>query len=80
MSPTGVLMRKSDGRSVLGLDKPGRELQGSDRGGDENRVVLVRFGREGPRDVDVREKGEVFEEERRWVEENEDRAWVKGKI
>jgi hypothetical protein len=64
MSPIGILMRKSDGRSVLGLEKPGPELMGSGRGGDEKRVVLVRFGKEGPRDVDVRDRVEILEEER----------------
>lgn len=57
-------MRKSDGRSVLGLDKPGPELVGSGRGGDGERVVLVRFSKEGPRDVEVRWRKEVLEEER----------------
>lgn len=64
MSPIGLLMRKSDGRSVLALDKPGPELKGSGRGGDEGRVVLVRFRKEGPRDVEVRGRGEVLAEER----------------
>jgi hypothetical protein len=63
MSPIGLLTGK-DGRSVLGLEKPGPELKGSGRAGDEKRVVLVRFGRGGPRDVDVRERVEVLEEER----------------
>lgn len=64
MSPTGLLMRKSDGRSVLGLEKPGLELEGSVRRGDGKRVVLVRFGKGGPRDVEVLEKGEVLDGER----------------
>ena len=64
MSPTGLMMRKSDGRSVLALDKPGPELKGSGRGGDARRVVLVRFSKEGPRDVDVRERAEGVAEEK----------------
>ncbi|KAN0093745.1 hypothetical protein V8E51_016929 [Hyaloscypha variabilis] len=64
MSPIGILMRKSDGRSVLGLEKPGPELKDSGRGGDEKRVVLVKFSREGPRDVEVRERVEVLREEK----------------
>jgi hypothetical protein len=64
MSPIGILMGR-DGRSVLGLEKPGPELKESGRGGDEKRVVLVRFGREGPRDVEVKERAEVLEEKRR---------------
>jgi hypothetical protein len=65
MSPVGLMMRKSDGRSVLGLEKPGPELKGSGRGGDAERVVLVRFGKEGPRDVDVRGRKEILEEEKK---------------
>lgn len=64
MSPIGLMMRKSDGRSVLGLDKQGPELSGNGRRGDEKRVVLVKFGKEGPKDVDVRDRIEVLEEER----------------
>lgn len=49
---------------VLGLDKPGLELEGSGRRGDEERVVLVEFRKDGPRKVEVRWRREVFSEER----------------
>lgn len=62
-------MMTKDGRSVLGLDYPGPELEGSGRGGDGERVVLVRFKKEGPRDVEVRGRREVFDAERRGTEE-----------
>ncbi len=65
MSPTGLFMRKTDGRSVLALDKPGPELADSGRRGDRDRVVLVRFSKEGPRDVEVRFRREVLAEEER---------------
>lgn len=64
MSPTGLLMRKSDGRSVLALDKPGPELKDSGRRGDEKRVVLVKFSKEGPRNVEVRLRKDVLDEEK----------------
>ncbi|KAG9232945.1 hypothetical protein BJ875DRAFT_485603 [Amylocarpus encephaloides] len=64
MSPTSLLMRKSDGRVVLALDKPGPELKGSGRKGDTLRVVLVKFGKGGPRDVEVRWRKDVLDEER----------------
>lgn len=64
MSPTGLFLRKSDGRSVLALDKPGPELNGSDRRGDSERVVLVKFSKEGPRNVDVRRRKDVLAEEK----------------
>lgn len=70
MSPIGLLMRKSDGRSVLGLEKPGPELKGSGRGGDEKRVVLVKFSKEGPRDVEVRERAEILAEEKEFLSKN----------
>ncbi|KAK4998473.1 hypothetical protein LTR16_007043, partial [Cryomyces antarcticus] len=64
ISPLAVMKRKGDGRVVLGLDRPGLELENSDRKGDSERVVLVNFNKEGPRNVEVRLKKEVFEEER----------------
>ena len=64
ISPTRFMSRKEDGRQVLGLDKPGPELRGSDRKGEFDRVVLVDFRKEGPRKVDVRWRKDVLEEER----------------
>ncbi|KAH6651307.1 hypothetical protein F5144DRAFT_544239 [Chaetomium tenue] len=65
MSPSMLFVRRRDGRVVLALDKPGAELRGTGRGGDAERVVLVRFEGGGPREVEVRGRGEVVEEERR---------------
>jgi hypothetical protein len=64
MSPVGLLMRKSDGRSVLSLERPGPELKDSGRRGDEKRVVLVKFSKEGPRNVEVRLRKEVLDDEK----------------
>lgn len=64
MSPQILFTRKSDGRLVLGLDKPGYELEGSGRGGDFGRVVLVNFGKQGPRNVEVRNRKDILREER----------------
>lgn len=64
MSPEVLFVRRSDGRLVLGIDKPAAELRGIGRGGDFERVVLARFGKEGPRDVEVRNREDVFQEER----------------
>ncbi|KAK3309399.1 uncharacterized protein B0T15DRAFT_506184 [Chaetomium strumarium] len=64
ISPAALFVRQRDGRVVLGLDKPGPELRGSRRGGDWDRVVLVRFEKGGPRDVEVRWRDEVVKEER----------------
>ncbi|KAI1384183.1 uncharacterized protein F4822DRAFT_434123 [Hypoxylon trugodes] len=65
ISPTVLGIRSSDKRSILALDKPGPELKGSDRGGDWERVVLVNFAKGVARDVEVRGRKEVLEEERR---------------
>lgn len=71
ISPIGIMMRKSDGRSVLGLEKSGPELRGSGRGGDEKRVVLVKFGKEGPRNVEVRDRAEILAEEKAFLQKQE---------
>lgn len=62
MSPEVLFKRESDGRLVLGVDKPGWELKGTGRGGDWERVVLAAFGKEGPRNVEVRDREEVLRE------------------
>lgn len=65
ISPVQLFRRNSDRRAVLWLEKPGYELEGSHRKGDSERVVLVNFKKEGPRDVEVRWRKAVFDEERR---------------
>ena len=64
ISPTALLWKRSDGRAVLALDKPGAELNGSSRKGDTERVILVNFRKEGPRNVEVAWKKDIFEAER----------------
>ncbi|OXV09567.1 hypothetical protein Egran_02669 [Elaphomyces granulatus] len=49
-----------DKRHVLALDSPGLEMQGVDKRGETEMVVLVRFEKEGPRDVDVRWKKDII--------------------
>jgi len=71
MSPHNLFIREGDGRVVLGLDKPGPELKGSGRGGDWERVVLVKFTRDGPRKVEVRGREEVLREEKETKRERE---------
>lgn len=64
ISPIQFMQSKKSGRSILGLDKPGLELKDSGRRGEAERVVLVNFGKDGPRNVEVRWRKEVLEEER----------------
>lgn len=64
MSPEPLFTQESDGRLVLGVDKPGSELKSSGRGGDFERVVLVHFKKEGPRNVEVQQRADVLGEEK----------------
>ncbi|KAL7620762.1 hypothetical protein AAE478_009760 [Parahypoxylon ruwenzoriense] len=66
ISPTALGIRQSDRRVILGLDKPGPELKGTDRGGDWERVVLVKFAKGVARDVEIRGREEVLAEEREY--------------
>ncbi|KAI5305444.1 hypothetical protein KEM56_004415 [Ascosphaera pollenicola] len=59
MSPS-VIGLNPDKRLILGLDSPGRELEGSKVKGDSERVILVNFRKDGPREVEVRWKKEVL--------------------
>lgn len=59
-----MFIREGDGRVVLGLEKPGLELKGSDRAGDWDRVVLVSFGKGGPSKVEVRLREDILKEEK----------------
>ncbi|EER43003.1 40S ribosomal protein S21 [Histoplasma capsulatum var. duboisii H88] len=52
ISPT-TIGHATDGRSILRLDYVGPELQGSAKKGEPDRVVLVRFCKEGPREVET---------------------------
>jgi len=64
ISPIQFMKLKSDGRIVLSLDKPGHELEGSERRGEKERVVLVNFKKEGPRNVEVKWRKDVLVNER----------------
>lgn len=64
ISPSVLPRKQTDGRAVFALDKPGLELEGSGRRGDSERVMLVRFRKEGPRDVEVVWKKDILQEDR----------------
>ncbi|KNG87985.1 NUDIX family hydrolase [Aspergillus nomiae NRRL 13137] len=59
-----MLKMSSDGRTVLALDHPGPELKGTDRQGEPDRVVLVKFAKGTARQVEVRWKKDVFSEDK----------------
>lgn len=79
ISPMGLSFGRADGRAVLALDKPGPELKDTDLRGDDQRVVLVKFQKEGPRRVEVRWRKDVMEEERKEREARGGKATEKGK-
>ncbi|KEF56582.1 uncharacterized protein A1O9_06771 [Exophiala aquamarina CBS 119918] len=64
ISPIGAQFGRPDKRSVLSLDKPGPELKGSGLSGEKDRVVLVKFSKEGPREVEVAWRKDVMKEGR----------------
>ena len=70
----------SDGRTVLDLSKPGMELKGSGLSGDTERVIFVKFRKEGPREVDVGWRREVLEDKRRMDEERERKKKGEAKL
>lgn len=71
ISPIGLQFGREDGRSVLALDKPGPELKASGLKGDSDYVVLVKFSKEGPRQVDVALRKDVLREDRLLKEQKE---------
>ncbi|KAF4156862.1 hypothetical protein CNMCM6936_002342 [Aspergillus lentulus] len=58
-----MLKMSSDGRTVLALDHPGPELEGTNRAGEPDRVVYVQFKQGAARKLDVRWKKDVFAEQ-----------------
>lgn len=55
----------ADKRAVLSLDHPGPELQGSGKKGESDRVILVKFDKNGPRKLDVAFKKDIILNEER---------------
>ena len=63
ISPIGGPLNK-DKRQTLMLNSPGPELKNSGLVGDDSRVVVASFQKEGPRQLEVRWKSEVLAEDR----------------
>ncbi|CAK1357773.1 hypothetical protein CB0940_07535 [Cercospora beticola] len=53
--------KREDGRQVLALNRPGPELEGTDRRGPNDQCVLVDFKREGPRRLAVISRADALE-------------------
>ncbi|KIW19338.1 hypothetical protein PV08_03632 [Exophiala spinifera] len=74
ISPIGLQFGREDGRTVLSLDKPGPELRGSGLKGDSEYVVLVKFRKEGPRELDVAFRKDVLRDERELKAQKQERG------
>ncbi|KAJ5735504.1 uncharacterized protein N7483_000629 [Penicillium malachiteum] len=57
-----VLKMTEDGRSVLALDNAGPELKGSERRGESDRVVVLKFKKGSSREVTVAWKKDILRE------------------
>lgn len=55
-----VAKASDDGRAILSCESPGPELEGTDRGGDYDRVVIIRSWDKTPREVEVRWRRDVL--------------------
>ena len=72
ISPIGQGMA-ADGRAILHLANGSPELRDSELKGDDSRVVLVKFNKEGPRQLEVRMRKEVLEEVRQQQKRKEEK-------
>ena len=72
ISPMGQGMT-GDGRAILHLGNGCPELKDSELKGDDSRVVLVKFNKEGPRQLEVRMRKEVLEEVRQQQKKKEEK-------
>ncbi|OQO14236.1 hypothetical protein B0A48_01112 [Cryoendolithus antarcticus] len=63
VQPPRTGQKRDDGRNVLGLDRPGPELEaeGSGRKGLKSQCVLVEFKKDGPRRVAVISRSEAMD-------------------
>lgn len=60
ISPYMLSFDKESGEAVVGLDRPGAELEGTGRRGDGERVVLVKMEKQGARVLDVRSRDDFL--------------------
>ncbi|KAJ1330901.1 IMP dehydrogenase [Microdochium nivale] len=80
MSPMSIGLKRADSRAILTLDKPGRELADTDRGGDWERCVLVKFGGPGPTQVEIVDRDEIFAEMKADREKKDDQDGSGSKL
>jgi hypothetical protein len=62
ISPQALIGKVGDGRAVLSLEHPGMGLEKQGRRGIKDYVVMVKFSKEGPRDVQIKTRKEIFKD------------------
>jgi len=60
ISPQALIGQIGDGRAVLSLEHPGMGLEEQGRKGIKDYVVMVKFSKEGPRNVEIKTKKEIL--------------------
>ncbi|QDS70290.1 hypothetical protein FKW77_007999 [Venturia effusa] len=60
ISPQALIGQLGNGKVVLSLEHPGLDLEQHGRKGVKDFVVLVKFSKEGPRDVEIKTRKEIM--------------------
>ena len=75
ISPRGFIFRQRDGRAVLALDSPGPEIEDeAPSQGDLERVVLAKFTKGIPSDLEVMSRQKIIEEEEENIRKEQGKA------
>jgi hypothetical protein len=64
ISPQALIGQIGNGKVVLSLEHPGLNLEKHGRKGVKDFVVLVKFSKEGPRDVEIKTRKEIMQDVR----------------
>ncbi|TID19503.1 hypothetical protein E2P81_ATG06671 [Venturia nashicola] len=64
ISPQALIGQLGNGKVVLSLEHPGLDLEKHGRIGVKDFVVLVKFSKEGPRDLEIKTRKEIMQDVR----------------
>lgn len=64
ISPQALIGQLGNGKVVLSLEHPGLDLEKHGRKGVKDFVVLVKFSKEGPREVEIKTRKEIMQDVR----------------
>jgi hypothetical protein len=62
ISPQALIGQIGNGKVVLSLEHPGLDLEKHGRKGVKDFVVLVKFSKEGPREVEIKTRKEIMQD------------------